>query len=427
LAAVSSSAPVLFDYSALTPAAWGIRFDSIREKGSSRVTVPVLWGVHEQLRGIREFYKPTRLRLERLLSTAQEKGFEVDLLVGFPAHPESFPQWTHRLEPQALVPLALWEGERGPVSLKKVPSLGQPEIREAFVGFLEEVYRIVKLYFAPQGPVREVRLDLGISAHDVSVGDESAYRESLAERYESIDRLNQIYGTAFRDFSAAVTSTGVRVLCDKRPWLAAHDLKRCRDRRLRAFETFLLEHPRVKGLFRSAAEPEAGEDLFGFGIGFDPTLVEGRAGVGGSPSLPNGLVNGTAATAFRIWEYVTEAAVEARLPVYFLSDSVPAYAVHTILNGPFLGRAQALALANAARAGARLFFPFGLPKYDECLAAHKAFEGSASYGNTALGPVLRVALGKGECLAAATPAPLDDSLWATLELWRKALMEEKSS
>ncbi len=420
----STSNPGYFDYSALAPAVWGLRFDSIRSEGVSRVTVPVLWGVHEQLRGIREFYKPTRLRLERLLSTAQEKGFEVDLALGFPAHPESFPQWTHPLEPQALVPLALWEGERGPVSLKKIPSLGQPEIREAFVGFLEEVHRIVRLYFAPEGPVREVRLDLGILAHDVSVGDERLYRESLGERYGDITRLNRVYGTAFRDFASAVSSTGVRVLCDKRPWLAAYDLKWCRSRRLGAFETFVLEHPRLKGLFRCSSAPGAQPDLFGFGIGFDPTLVEGRTGVGGCPSLPNGLVNGAAATAFRLWEYLMESAAEARLPVYFLSDSVPPYAVHTVVSGPFLARAQAESLAAAARAGARLFFPFGLPKYDENLSSHNAFEGPTSYGETALGPAIRIALGKGEILSTATPPPLEDSLWESLERWRAALMEE---
>lgn len=420
--AANPTTPPTFDYSALAPSVWGLRFDSILEKGLKRVTVPILWGVHEQLRGIREFYKPTRLRLERLLSTAQEKGFEIDLEVGFPAHPESFPQWTHPLEPQALVPLALWEGERGPVSLKKVPSLHQAEFRESFVGFLEEVHRIVRLYFAPQGPVREVRLNLGILAHDVSVENEAVCL--LQERYGDVSKLNKAYGTAFRDFSAALSHTGVRVLCDKRPWLAAHDLKWCRGKRLRAFETFVFEHPKLKGFFREGVPEAPAAELSGFAIGFDPTLVEGRPLVGGCPSLPGGHVNATAATAFRLWEYVTECAEREKTRVQFLSEDPLPHASMTVLSGPFLSRRHAESLAASAHRGTQLFFPFGLPKYDENLSPHSAFEGAISYGTTVLGAVIRVALGSGVCFAPAAAPPLEDGLWEGLQAWRAQLFEE---
>lgn len=418
---IKRSVPATFDYAAIAPSVWGLRLDSLKEAGHERVTVPVLWGVHEQLRGIREFSKPTRLRLERALSTAQEKKLLIELVVGFPSHPETFPQWTHTLEPQAIVPLALWEGERSTVSLKKIPSLVHPEVREAFVGFLEEVYRIVRHYFAPEGPVTEVRLDFGVLAHDLSVCGESGYRSLLAERYGDITKLNRIYGTAFRDFDSALSGTGLRVMCDKRPWLAAFDLKWCRSRRLNRFEASVRDNSRLKGFFRSGPDAPPSEGLPSYGIGFDSTLVEGRAGLGGAPALPGGFVNSAAATAYRLWEYLSVHGSHAGVPVYFLGDSIPAHAVHAVACGPFLSRRHAESLGQAVRGGSRLFFPFGLPKYDENLSAHAAFEGTTSFGDTELGPVIRIAVGDGECLVPATPPPLDDSLWSAMEKWRAAL------
>ena len=121
---------------------------------------------------------------------------------------------------------------------------------------------------------------------------------------------------------------------------------------------------------------------------------------------------------------MTESAIKAGVPIHFLGENLSPYLAQTVVNGPFLARAQAEALAQAAQAGARLFFPFGLPKYDENLSPHRGFEGTTTYGSTSLGPVIRVTLGKGECLALASPPPLEDGLWETFELWRYALMAD---
>ena len=98
---------VEFDYLEEPPSLWGDSLSRLRESGKTLVTSRVLWGAHEQLRGIRDFTKSSRLRLEKFLRLAQENGVLVALRLGFPSSKDSFPAWSLALEGRTFVPAAL--------------------------------------------------------------------------------------------------------------------------------------------------------------------------------------------------------------------------------------------------------------------------------------------------------------------------------
>src|SRR4051812_27837257 len=112
-----------FEYLDEPPSSWGEILGRLRAEGRASIRTHVLWGAHEQLKGIRDFVKSSRLRLEKFLRLAQEAGLRVHLLLGFPSSRDSFPAWTFGTERRTLVPTGLWDGVTEGFSLTEVPSL----------------------------------------------------------------------------------------------------------------------------------------------------------------------------------------------------------------------------------------------------------------------------------------------------------------
>src|SRR4051794_18713119 len=100
-----------FDYADESPNRWADLLAEIKSQGAESISTPIYWGAHEQSRGIRDFSKSSRLRLEKFLQMAQSAGLAVDITVGFPLGGEVLPSWTAEIAGRTLVPSELWGRE----------------------------------------------------------------------------------------------------------------------------------------------------------------------------------------------------------------------------------------------------------------------------------------------------------------------------
>ncbi len=111
------------NYADESPGNWAERLRLFKEKGATRVRTRVAWGAHEPIKGMRDFAKSSRLRLERFLRLAVEEKFSVELVIGFSPGKETFPSWVHEGIKQSWVPASLWKTGSHGFGLAQVPAL----------------------------------------------------------------------------------------------------------------------------------------------------------------------------------------------------------------------------------------------------------------------------------------------------------------
>ncbi len=364
---------VVLNYWELTPANWPHHLAALKSSGVDEITTFLPWGLHESVQGIRDFSKTSRLKLEKFMGIAHQAGLTVRVHLGFPPKKESFPGWSLSLgEHCAMVPSALLRSGAEALCLSRLPSIHDEVFFSTYLEFLSEAFSLLSLYRFPEGPIVGVHLDWGVYELDLGATAIGFYGSFLQQRYPQAGMINLKYQCTFRDYATATSAQGTRVLLDKRPWLAAYDYKFCR-------EQMLAE--RAQGVVSlGSAEPLI--DLLSFGlveqatethpvpwsVVMEPTLIEGDVSQDAYPFAPLGYLNPQAASVFGLWEYLRTHSKKAGVPLLELraGHHAPSKMV-AVIAGRFLSQRLVRTLREWAESGATLFFPFGVPQYDENL------------------------------------------------------------
>jgi hypothetical protein len=421
---------VAFNYWEDSAAGWPQHLAALKAKGVDEIHTFIPWGVHESVQGIRDFSKASKLRLEKFLGHAHQAGLTVRASLGFPARKESLPAWTLGLgDASALVPAALWRKGADDLSVTRLPSLHDEHFFGPFLEFVSDVFAVLSLYRFPEGPLVGVSVDWGVYQQDLGVSAVPLYASFLQERYPQAGLINIRYHCTFRDFATATSSQGTRVLLDKRPWLAAYDFKFCRERMLEERAQGILAlragEPLLELLsFDGDLPPEAASDA-PWTVVMDPVLLEGDPTERAYPFAPLGLVNPQASGVFRLWEYLHTQARLSGIPISALKAGRPAPSrIVTVAAGRFLSQALVRTLKDWAEGGAILFFPFGLPQYDENLATLEWKPGlSRSAPKPGVGKQIRVPLGDGLLCYPEAPTAPEVHFWKELEAFSKDIYQ----
>lgn len=411
---------VVLHYWEDTAAAWSARLLELKSQGVDEVHTFVPWALHESVQGIRDFAKASRLRLEKFLSLSHQAGITVRVTLGFPARRESIPPWAFTLgESSTLVPAILWRSGNGDLGLTRLPSLHDEAFFAPFLEYASDAFALLSLYRFPEGPVVGVNVDWGVYRQDQAVTAAPQYVSFLQQRYPQTGLLNLRYHCTFRDFGSAASTQGTRVLFDKRPWLAAYDFKYCREKMLEERAQGILALRTVEPLLDliSFGEPEVSvaAQESSWAVGMDPVLLEGEVGVRAYPFSPLGLINSQASGTFRLWEFLFDRARVNRTPFFGLGsvDKAPAASVHVIA-GKFLSSRHVNTLRAWAEDGVRLFFPFGMPQYDENLSTIEWKPGVSRLPLQPGAKHTRVAVGRGELCFPEAPIVPQSLFWEQL-------------
>lgn len=366
-----------FQYWDESPNDWGRLLKEKSQTQTKTIKVPVLWGVHEQVPGIRDFSKQSRFKLEKVLTLAQEQSLQIELILGFPPHSLSFPGWLEDSVVLERVPGVLWEDSPPYFSTVEVPSPRDPKIKESYEAFLEEVGSIVSLYIAPDGPVTDIFFDLSPLEFSQSLMSAPAYLETLSRRYPDIDTFNSRFHTHYKSLSAVISSSGSKIAETKRPWVFAYDYQWCRKAMVEKYFLDLQKLQMTQGFrrvfkMRSMADRSGCELQGGLALCFESALVQKGNCEAISPLVLGEQVIHSNAQAFQMAKVTSELCKSLKLP-FFLSSQLEGLVVaglrtHVIVvTGKYLSSVEGRILMEHVEAGGTIFFPFGLPQFDENL------------------------------------------------------------
>lgn len=414
-----------YDFTTESPALWSQSLQKIKDKGHVGIRTRVYWGEHESSRGIRDFSKSPRLRIERFLTLAQDIGLNVELEVKLAPSREGFPQWSHELDNQAYVHLGVSDPS---LRLLSTPSFYDPDLQEGFLEFLSDLEGIVSLYRYPEGPVQGASLDIRMFLGDQNAFASEDFACFLQMKYQRISNLNRRYQTSFNDFSSVLNGKGWRVMMDRRPWLAFYDYRYCRHSLLKEFRDSFLRHEVVQKVFGDRVHFEVSQSEPKFlDIAMDPVFLE-TSGAQIYPCTPGGLSCPAGATAYRVWNHLEQESKRQDYTVGFLPDfdsvAVGYRPALVVVGGAYLSSPAFRSLLKYVEEGGTVAFPFGLPKYDENL----------NYHNWRMSPGRRVLrdqhaelesfhAGRGVIWTGTKPPPVDEKLASRLLQIRDAVSQ----
>ncbi len=422
---------VPFHYWEDTSASWPGRLAGLKQEGVDEIHTFIPWGLHETVQGIRDFSKSPKLRLEKFLSLAHEAGLTVRATLGFPARREALPHWSMNLgQNSSLVAAAVWKAGADDLSVTRLPCLHDEHFFGPFLEFVSDVFSLLSLYRFPEGPLVGVTVDWGVYAQDLAASTVPIFASFLQERYPQAGLINIRYHCTFRDFATAASAQGTRVLLEKRPWLAAYDYKFCRERMLeeRAQGVLALQsgEPLVDLLsFASGVSHAAPPSDAAWAVVMDPVLLEGDVQGQASLFAPLGHVNVQATNAFRLWEYLRAHSEKSAVPLLpLLQDAQSPAPTITAIAGRFLAQALVRTVRNWIDEGTTVYFPFGLPQYDENLATIDWKLGPGRKAQiAATGGAARIALGKGWLCFNEAPTNPAPQFWTELEKFSRTHQE----
>jgi len=400
----------------IAPHRWHATLKKMREDGHRQIQIDVLWGNHEFSKGVRDFANRPRLRIERLLNLIQAEHLQANVMVGFPPLRKSLPEWAWKEERNTEIPKKVFDKNSNPFATAQVPDFERIQTR--FFDFVKEVLSILSLYTQPDGPVRSCSLNYGYYALSISNREFDSVAGPLADRYQSIEKLNKRYQTNFSNFDSLNRTASYQLMQEKRPWLATYDFKWSRSYRLASCSKNELQ----------AAVPESLDELFGiqyeFGaaersekswsVMYEPVAVEvGEDRV--MPFMGSHKISKSGASAYRLVEYLNYHSnrnnVNCRpLPVFSDVSQIPGNLV--VVSGNYMCRRSWNFIQRVLGAGKRVFFVLGVPMYDENLQPYewpKAGERCAVEGKHY--SVLKWNLGEGQLMATIPAQKIDDGLW----------------
>ncbi len=369
-----------FEYWDEAPHDWQKLIQERVDQGVAQITVPILWGVHESFPGIRDFSKQSKLRIERFLTLAQSLGVSVRLILGFPSHSQAFPTWVMNESHSEWVPKILWDGTPPYFSLLKVPSPRAQKVKEGFISFFEEVSSIISLYLSPGGPIREIELALQPLELSQSMYEDLNYFKYLEERYPDISVFNKRFQTHYKCLSSVTTSAGAKLIESKRPWLFAYDYQWARAKLVNEYRNEILNSrisdplkKMIKPFKNSSLEkaPKSKKAL----VCFERTLIQFESSDLISPLMVQGQLSGSTVVAFQWAQMLAESLRNTSLDFISMplleADPVLSHSVMVIICGKYISSKAAKSLQQQLETGGFLFFPLGLPQYDENLDSHE--------------------------------------------------------
>lgn len=388
-----------FDFSNESPHRWEDLLGQKASEGVTSLESRILWGAHEKLAGVRDFFRSPRLKLEKFLQLANAKGLKVELSIGFFADNETFPAWTWGTVEKTAIPASAWYPVPNSTFLSAIPSIHDPKLEEAFFGFSDELSSLLALYQHPGGPVTEVVLRKGIFDFEFPSTDLPAFQDAFASLYENPDTLNQRYGTSFKTVRAALTRPGFRTLYDKRPWVAAVEYRKARAKLWESFSS-RWRKPIPSQTETTSSSPVHHPIL----VLIDGTLIEGGGKNGFVPLMPNGMLNPQAIIARRFADSIAMNALADNIPCLSTEDNTLANTKCEkvfVFSGKFLARATYDKLRQMAANGTHVYFPLGLPQFDEALT-HLDWSQEKAAKQVIAGP---------------TSLIVGDGLWASVKQW----------
>lgn len=361
-----------FDYSKHFPGDWPKEIASLKQAGAELVSVPIYWGVHEKTRGVRDFTKSSRLKLEKVFSLIEGIGLKAEAVMGFFPDSRSFPDWTAEVSERAIVSSGLWDSGLGTFETRSVPSILAPQVREGFFNFVQEVISILALYRAPEGPLSGVVFDPGIYQSDLRLIDMNVFGSYLKGRYQDVSQLNLHYQTLFKDFGSVASRSGLRTLFDKRSWLAGWDFRSSRRSILESLKSEFSQIAKSHEIEMLGAEHKEGPSTSEWEFVFEDTLIESCSGEPVAPLVACGQITSSAVLAFRIAEVLkaelNKTGKDLEL-VSFWSQKPSTASLIGVAGSRYLPAPAAEKLKRRLEEGASLFFAFGLPHLTETMEA----------------------------------------------------------
>lgn len=351
-----------YDFSLDVPQNWKKELEKIKNEAGPHLRSNVYWGVHEQFMGIRDFSRSPALRLEKYLNLIQSLGMTVEFLVPLNSSIHSFPSWAFDDSSMSLV--GSFTQGKTEFKLYELPSIYDQKIFSYFLDFLRELCEISSLYLYPDGPLTSINIDLRVFAVDLNTLFLREFPLYLSEHYESIKELNALYGTYFRHFNDVATNSGFKLLMNRRPWHATFDYRLCREKIYKKMNEELYKIIIQENLFRSLklllqnnfSHEDSNYFFEGNFIDVFDTLY--------FPCFPCGFFNEIGITTYRCWDVL--ASKKEKFSLINISDiKLPNSNLIIISCGPYFCRKNMNVVINYLKEGGVVFFPNGLPIYDE--------------------------------------------------------------
>lgn len=369
-----------FEYWDEAPQDWPALLRDRSQRGETKLTIPILWGVHEQSPGIRDFSKQSRFRIEKLLSLAHELKFQVEVVLGFPPHSQCFPAWISQIELTEDVPEFVWTHTPPFFSKIALPSIRALKIKDAFFSFIEEIDSILSLYIAPEGPISDVWVDLTPLETSQSLMSDPIYTEKLKTRYPNIELLNKLFQTHYKDLSAVTTNNGFKVAESKRPWLLAFDYQWCREQVVEDyFNEIINQHisDRLRNVAKrkSQSSKNITKTRVNLAICFENTLIQEGENESLVPLILGEQATKSCTQAFEWAKFSSEVAADERVPfftsskLYWVTSDLEIRNL-VVLTGKYMASDHVRNLVSRLNQGDHVYFPMGLPQLDENLNSH---------------------------------------------------------
>lgn len=205
-----------FHYFRVPKADWRRRMRLFKDAGGNTLATYIPWLIHEPQEGDFRFSGEDWLDLEGFLQTAQEEGLYVIARPGPYQYSElvyhGLPGWLIQNYPEVLA----LDPQGKPVGYASV-SYTHPLFLEKVRAWFAQVCPILARYTVSRGgPIAFTQIDNemvgvhewfgGLDYHPVTMGfgqPEGRYTRWLKDRFGSLERLNQRYGTDFDRFEAA--------------------------------------------------------------------------------------------------------------------------------------------------------------------------------------------------------------------------------
>ncbi len=336
-----------FNYADEPAGLWPDLLKRLKAQGTTCVRSRIPWGAHEMVKGIRDFSKASRLRIEKFLKIAQSEGLGVELEFGFSVKKDAFPNWVWDETRLGRVPRGGWDEECSPYELLSTPTLFVEETRAAYFEFVQEALPLLNLYRAPEGPIRAIYFDAGPLGLEQGPAAWDHHEEALLSQFETIGKLNSLFQTSFRDFSAAISPAGQKTMWDRRPWLAAHSLQSLRNSTWAHLTGDLPS--------RKIEPPSASPQYL-----IDSTLIDWHS-ERFFPSSPLGLSSQNSRQWFTLADYLSARADAPILPLSSAHPNLPAI----VFCGKYLSRESLKKLPQSQP----VLFPLLTPQYDETMSS----------------------------------------------------------
>ncbi len=352
----------MFDFSLDSPQNWTNVLNKIKQNGNLHIKSSIYWGVHEQLMGIRDFSKSPVLKLEKYFNLIQNLGLTLELFVPLSISSHSFPSWTFEQNSPSLVGSFLLG--KTELTLYEIPSLYNFRILSGFIDFLKELGEICSLYIYPDGPIKSINIDLRAFKIDLNAVISKDFSSFLNERYKNIEEFNSIYGTYFKSFNDVSTSSGLKLILNRRPWLATFDYRFCRERMYKKLVETVLNGISNKNFIKVVEESFEKSAIYGKSSYFFDGIFIDSFNNYYFPCIPCGYYTETSIVTYRCWE--SGLSKTNKFSLLNTEDmTLPDSKMIFVSCGPYFYSKNMEIIKDYIKRGGWAFFSNGLPLYDE--------------------------------------------------------------